>query len=55
MHLVGYHVTPFMLRPQTLAEVMAAVIPCSRLYGWIGRQLVAKATLEGNPYKGGAR
>ncbi|KAL6768602.1 THI1A [Auxenochlorella protothecoides x Auxenochlorella symbiontica] len=35
----------------TLAEVMAAVIPCSRLYGWIGRQLVAKATLEGNPYK----
>lgn len=34
----------------TLAQILAAMTPCMRLYAWLGRQLAPHAT-EANPYR----
>lgn len=39
--------------PQTLADIMSAVLPCLRLYRWLGRQLSKLQTSTDNPYAGG--
>lgn len=39
--------------PQSLADVMSTLLPCLRLYAWLGAQLNSVPSQPGNPYKGG--
>lgn len=38
--------------PQSLADIMSTLIPCLRLYAWLGAQLSCVQSPPDNPYKG---
>lgn len=46
---------PHPLPPQDPAHIVCGVVPCSRLYGWIGKQILLDIDAQGHPYEGGGQ